>query len=57
MKISIYGAGNQKFYIDDLKLQEKQGGEPPFGGGAMAMEFAQAGHDVVLSEPNRGGNG
>ncbi|HIP84550.1 MAG TPA: H(2)-dependent methylenetetrahydromethanopterin dehydrogenase-related protein [Methanothermococcus okinawensis] len=53
MKISIYGAGNQKFYIEELKLQEKLGGEPPFGGGAMAIEFARAGHDVVLSEPNR----
>ncbi|MBW9221931.1 H(2)-dependent methylenetetrahydromethanopterin dehydrogenase-related protein [Methanothermococcus sp. SCGC AD-155-C09] len=53
MKISIYGAGNQKFYMDTLKLHEKQGGEPPFNGGAMAIEFAKAGHDVILSESDR----
>ncbi|MBW9223924.1 H(2)-dependent methylenetetrahydromethanopterin dehydrogenase-related protein [Methanothermococcus sp. SCGC AD-155-E23] len=53
MKVSIYGAGNQKFYLEELKLHEKLGGEPPFGGGAMAIEFAKAGHDVVLSEPER----
>jgi len=53
MKVSIYGAGNQNLYIDKLKLPELFGGEPPFGGSRMAIEFAEAGHDVVLSEPNR----
>ncbi|MBW9222578.1 H(2)-dependent methylenetetrahydromethanopterin dehydrogenase-related protein [Methanothermococcus sp. SCGC AD-155-C09] len=53
MKISIYGAGNQDFYINKLKVPELYGGEPPYGGSRMAMEFAQAGHDVILSEPHR----
>jgi len=54
MKISIYGAGNQKYYLNKLKVPKLFGGEPPFGGSRMAMEFAEAGHDVVLAEPNRG---
>jgi len=53
MKVSIYGAGNQKFYLEELKLHEKLGGEPPFGGGAVAIELAKAGHEVVLAEPDR----
>ena len=53
MKISIYGAGNQRLYLEQLKVPEKFGGEPPYGGAGMAIEFAKAGHDVVLSEPNR----
>jgi len=53
MKISIYGAGNQDFYLNEFKVPELFGGEPPFGGSRMAMEFAEAGHDVVLAEPNR----
>ena len=53
MKISIYGAGNQEYYINKLRVPELFGGEPPYGGSRMAMEFAEAGHDVVLSEPNR----
>ena len=53
MKISIYGAGNQDFYLNEFKVPELFGGEPPFGGSRMAMEFAEAGHDVILAEPNR----
>ena len=53
MKVSIYGAGNQDFYINRIKIPELFGGEPPYGGSRMAMEFAEAGHDVILSEPNR----
>ncbi|ADC69633.1 coenzyme F420-dependent N(5),N(10)-methenyltetrahydromethanopterin reductase-related protein [Methanocaldococcus sp. FS406-22] len=53
MKISVYGAGNQKLYLEQLKIPEKFGGEPPYGGAGMAIQFAQAGHDVVLAEPNR----
>ena len=53
MKISIYGAGNQDFYINKLRVPELFGGEPPYGGSRMAMEFAEAGHDVVLAETNR----
>ncbi|WP_456375349.1 H(2)-dependent methylenetetrahydromethanopterin dehydrogenase-related protein, partial [Methanocaldococcus sp.] len=53
MKVSVYGAGNQKLYIERLNLPEKFGGEPPYGGARMAMEFAEAGHDVILSEPNK----
>jgi H2-forming N(5),N(10)-methenyltetrahydromethanopterin dehydrogenase-like protein len=53
MKISVYGAGNQKLYLEKLKIQEKFGGIPPYGGAGMAIEFAKAGHDVVLAEPNK----
>ncbi|XRO74801.1 H(2)-dependent methylenetetrahydromethanopterin dehydrogenase-related protein [Methanocaldococcus sp. 28A] len=53
MKVSVYGAGNQNLYINQLNLPEKFGGEPPYGGARMAIEFAKAGHDVILSEPNK----
>ena len=53
MKISIYGAGNQKLYLEKLKVPEKFGGESPYGGAGMAIEFAKAGYDVVLAEPNK----
>jgi len=53
MKISVYGAGNQDLYVNQLKLPEKYGGEAPYGGSRMAIEYAQAGHDVMLAEPNR----
>ena len=53
MKVSVYGAGNQNLYINKLKIPELFGGEPPYGGSRMAMEFAEAGHDVMLSEPDR----
>jgi len=53
MKISVYGAGNQDLYVNKLKLPQLFGGEPPYGGSRMAMEFAEVGHDVVLAEPNR----
>ena len=54
MRVSVYGAGNQDLYINKLNLPKKFGGEPPYGGSRMAIEFAKAGHDVVLAEPNRG---
>ncbi|AEH06394.1 H(2)-dependent methylenetetrahydromethanopterin dehydrogenase-related protein [Methanothermococcus okinawensis] len=53
MKISVYGAGNQNLYVNKLNLPKNYGGEPPYGGSRMAMEFAEAGHDVILSEPNK----
>ena len=53
MKVAVYGAGNQKLYVDQLNLPEKYGGEAPYGGSRMAIEFAEAGHDVVLAEPAR----
>jgi len=53
MKISVYGAGNQNLYINQLNLPKCYGGEAPYGGSRIAMEFAEAGHDVVLAEPNR----
>ncbi|XRP97193.1 H(2)-dependent methylenetetrahydromethanopterin dehydrogenase-related protein [Methanocaldococcus sp. 16A] len=53
MKVSVYGAGNQNLYINQLNLPEKFGGEPPYGGARMAIEFAKAGHDVILAEPNK----
>ena len=53
MKISVYGAGNQNLYVNQLNLPKNYGGEAPYGGSRIAMEFAEAGHDVVLAEPNR----
>ncbi len=53
MNVTIYGAGNQRMYIDKLKVPEKYGGEAPYGGAAMAIEFAKAGHDVVLAEEDK----
>ncbi len=53
MRVSVYGAGNQNLYINQLNLPEKFGGEPPYGGSRMAIEFAEAGHDVILAEPNK----
>ena len=53
MKISVYGAGNQNLYVNQLNLPENYGGEAPYGGSRIAMEFAEAGHDVVLAEPNK----
>ena len=52
MKIAVFGAGNQDLYVNKLKLPEKYGGEPPYGGSRMAIEFAEAGHEVHLAEPN-----
>lgn len=53
MKVAVYGAGNQDLYVNQLKLPVIFGGEPPFGGSRMAMEFAKAGHETYLAEPNR----
>ncbi|MEJ8542496.1 H(2)-dependent methylenetetrahydromethanopterin dehydrogenase-related protein [Methanothermobacter wolfeii] len=53
MKVTVYGAGNQKLYIENLNLPEKYGGEAPYGGSRMAIEFAEAGHEVTLAEPAR----
>jgi len=53
MKVAVFGAGNQDLYVRHLNLPEKFGGEPPFGGSRMAMEFAEAGHNTILAEPNR----
>ncbi len=53
MKIAVFGAGNQDLYVNQLKLPEKYGGEAPYGGSRMAIEFAEAGHEVYLAEPNQ----
>lgn len=53
MKIAVYGAGNQELYVNHLKLPEKYGGEPPYGGSRMAIEFKEAGHEVYLAEPDK----
>ena len=53
MDIVIYGAGNQDIYLKKLKVPERCGGEPPYGGPAVAIEFAKVGHDVVLVENNK----
>ncbi len=53
MNIVIYGSGNQDTYLKKLNVPERCGGEPPYGGPAMAIEFAKAGHDVILVENNK----
>ncbi|HII84111.1 MAG TPA: H(2)-dependent methylenetetrahydromethanopterin dehydrogenase-related protein [Methanobacterium subterraneum] len=53
MKIAVYGAGNQELYVNQLKLPEKYGGTPPYGGSRMAIEFQEAGHEVYLAEVDR----
>ncbi|MCE5213710.1 MAG: hypothetical protein LLF83_03195 [Methanobacterium sp.] len=52
MNITVYGAGNQELYVNQLQLPEKYGGKPPYGGSRMAIEYARAGHDVYLAEPD-----
>ncbi|WP_456465799.1 H(2)-dependent methylenetetrahydromethanopterin dehydrogenase-related protein [Desulfurobacterium sp.] len=51
MKVAVYGFGNQTYYREILKVPETLGGEPPYGGSRMALEFAQAGHEVSLADP------
>ncbi len=51
MKVAVYGFGNQTYYRDVLKVSENLGGEPPYGGSRMALEFAKAGHEVFLADP------
>lgn len=53
MKVTVYGAGNQDLYMNKLNLIVNYGGKPPYGGSRMAMEFAEAGHEVLLAEPNK----
>ncbi|WP_163329134.1 H(2)-dependent methylenetetrahydromethanopterin dehydrogenase-related protein [Desulfurobacterium thermolithotrophum] len=52
MRVTVYGFGSLNYYLNKLNVPEKLGGEPPYGGSAMAVEFAKAGHDVTLSDPN-----
>ncbi|HTX61555.1 MAG TPA: H(2)-dependent methylenetetrahydromethanopterin dehydrogenase-related protein [Methanobacterium sp.] len=52
MNITVYGAGNQDLYVNQLQLPEKYGGKPPYGGSRMAIEYARAGHYVYLAEPD-----
>ncbi len=52
MRVAVYGAGNQDLYVNRLNLPERFGGEPPYGGARMAIEFAQAGYETWLAEPN-----
>ncbi|WP_456397437.1 H(2)-dependent methylenetetrahydromethanopterin dehydrogenase-related protein [Desulfurobacterium sp.] len=51
MKITVYGFGSLNYYLNKLNVPERLGGEPPYGGSAMALEFAKAGHDVTLADP------
>ncbi|WP_456481419.1 H(2)-dependent methylenetetrahydromethanopterin dehydrogenase-related protein [Methanopyrus sp.] len=51
--MAVLGFGNQRLY-ERIGAAEELGGQPPFGGAAMAIDFAEAGHDVVLSDPNLG---
>ncbi|WP_457568230.1 H(2)-dependent methylenetetrahydromethanopterin dehydrogenase-related protein [Desulfurobacterium sp.] len=52
MKVAVFGLGNQTYYRQVLKVPERLGGKPPFGGSRMALEFAVAGHEVWLSDPH-----
>jgi H2-forming N(5),N(10)-methenyltetrahydromethanopterin dehydrogenase-like protein len=52
VKVVVYGAGNQDLYVRRLNLPERFGGTPPYGGARMAIEFAQAGYETWLAEPN-----
>ncbi|WP_457568196.1 H(2)-dependent methylenetetrahydromethanopterin dehydrogenase-related protein [Desulfurobacterium sp.] len=52
MKVTVYGFGSLNYYLNKLNVPERLGGEPPYGGSAMALEFAKAGHDVTLADPN-----
>jgi len=52
MRVAVFGFGNQTYYRETMEVDKLIGGEPPFGGARMAMEFAQAGHDVTLSDPH-----
>ena len=52
MNITVYGVGNQELYVKELQLPEKYGGKPSYGGSRMAIEYARAGHDVHLAEPD-----
>jgi len=53
LNITVYGAGNQDLYVNQLQLPERYGGNSPYGGSRMAIEYARAGHDVYLAEPDR----
>jgi H2-forming N(5),N(10)-methenyltetrahydromethanopterin dehydrogenase-like protein len=52
VNITVYGAGNQDLYVNHLQLPVRYGGNPPYGGSRMAIEYALAGHDVYLAEPD-----
>ncbi len=51
MKVTVFGFGSLNYYLNKLNVQERLGGEPPYGGSAMALEFAKAGYDVTLADP------
>jgi len=51
MKVAVFGFGSLNYYLNKLKVQERLGGEPPYGGSAMALEFAKAGYDTILADP------
>ncbi len=52
MRVAVFGFGSLNYYLNKLKVPEKLGGEPPYGGSAMALEFAKAGYDVTLADPH-----
>ncbi|WP_297445629.1 H(2)-dependent methylenetetrahydromethanopterin dehydrogenase-related protein [Desulfurobacterium sp.] len=52
MKVTVYGFGSLNYYLYKLNVPERLGGSPPYGGSAMALEFAQAGHNVTLADPH-----
>ena len=52
MRVAVFGFGSLNYYLNKLNVQERLGGEPPYGGSAMALEFAKAGYDVTLADPH-----
>ncbi len=53
MKVTVFGFGSLNYYLNKLNVPERLGGEPPYGGSAMALEFAKTGkYDVWLADPH-----
>jgi len=52
MKVTVFGFGSLNYYLNKLNVPERLGGEPPYGGSAMALEFAKAGYNTTLADPN-----
>ncbi len=53
MKVAVFGFGSLNYYLNKLNVPERLGGEPPYGGSAMALEFAKTGkYEVWLADPH-----
>jgi H2-forming N(5),N(10)-methenyltetrahydromethanopterin dehydrogenase-like protein len=53
MKVAVFGFGSLNYYLNKLNVPERLGGDPPYGGSAMALEFAKTGkYEVWLADPH-----